>query len=358
MKIAIDASRYGHKMSTGVEWYSFHIINGIIKENDLQKKHQIILYTKEKLAIQESPFLKIVYIKNRRLWTLFGLSKRIVKDNLDCLFVPSHTFPLFLPKKRIITIHDLAFKRYKNAYSFFQYYYLCFSTWFASKFATIIICPSEATKNDLVKYYNCDEKKIKVVFHGFTASDTKNRKNNFGDYLFFVGRIEKKKNITLIIKSFNILKEKWKNLNLVLAGKTGLNYDEISQEIQNSKYRNCIKETGYIDEENKNFLYKNAKCFVFPSLYEGFGIPVLEAFYHNCPVVCASSGSLPEVCGDACMLVDNVNEKELANKIDLVLSNNKIKNDLIKKGTRRLKDFSWDMASVKTYELLTNNDDK
>jgi glycosyltransferase involved in cell wall biosynthesis len=364
MKLAIDASRYGHKYATGVEWYSYFIINFLIpeieKDDDIS---EVIFYVRGKTNIQEKGKVKIVEIKNKRLWTILGLSKRISKDKIDSLFVPSHTLPLILPKRKSIMIHDLAFKRFRNAYSFFQYLYLDLSTRFACKFASRILVPSIATKKDLIEFYNCDERKISVVYHGFLyeqneisekdlAMDSKILDVLDEDYLLFIGRIELKKNVIKIVSAFKILSKKNPNLFLVLAGKPGLGYEEILKKITEYGLMEKVVLPGYISEEEKVLLYKNANCFVFPSLYEGFGFPVLEAFFHSCPVVCAKSGSLPEVCGDACVFAERESEMDLAEKVLDVLNSSELKDKLISSGKNKLKDFSWSKTAKETLKLL------
>ncbi len=358
MKIAIDASRYGHKSATGVEWYSFHIINHLIRAN---KEHEFLLYCREKIDIEENEKVKVQVIKNKRLWTILGLTNRIFKDKPDCLFVPSHTLPLFLPKKSVIMIHDLAFKRYRSSYKTFQYLYLDLTTRFAVKFASKILVPSIATKNDLIKFYQCDPFKISTIYHGFDANEyfekqDLNKSERFSSkkpFLLFVGRIESKKNISKILGVFEKLKEKFSDLSLILAGKAGVGFSEIEKQIQSLKNTKDIFLPGYISEEEKKYLYKNAVCFVFPSLFEGFGFPVLEAFASKCPVVCSDSGSLPEVCGDACLLSANNDEKAIHDNIVELLNSEELREKMIQKGISRLKLFDWEKCAENTLKALT-----
>lgn len=358
MKIAIDASRYGHSSATGVEWYSFHIINHLIKVN---KEHEFILYCREKINIEESEKVRVSVIKNKRLWTIFGLTNRILKDKPDCVFVPSHTLPLMLPKKSVIMIHDLAFKRYRSSYKIFQYLYLDLTTKFAVKFASKILVPSEATKKDLIKFYKCEPSKISVVYHGFDTGDyfkqqDLNEMGNFSSkkpFLLFVGRIESKKNISKILCVFEKLKEKFSDLSLILAGKPGVGFSDISKQIESLKYKEDVLLPGYISEEEKKYLYKNAVCFIFPSLFEGFGFPVLEAFASKCPVVCSDSGSLPEVCGEACLLSSNNNEKVIHDNIVELLNSADLRNQMIEKGLARLRLFDWEKCAEITLKTLT-----
>ncbi|MDX9971145.1 MAG: glycosyltransferase family 1 protein [Candidatus Gracilibacteria bacterium] len=358
MKIAIDASRYGHKSATGVEWYSFHIINHLIQEN---KEHEFLLYCRDKIDIEESERVKLRVIKNKRLWTILGLTNRIFKDKPDCLFVPSHTLPILLPKRSAIMIHDLAFKRYRDSYKLFQYLYLDLSTRFAVRFSSRILVPSDATKNDLIRFYKCDPKKISTIYHGFDSNEYLEEKDmkkasKFSakiPYLLFVGRIETKKNISKILKAFERIKEKYSDFSLILAGKPGVGYPEIEKQISTMKHKQDVILPGYISEEEKRYLYKNAVCFVFPSLFEGFGFPVLEAFASKCPVVCSDSGSLPEVCGEACMLTNNNDDGALYENIFKLIENKEIREKLINMGLNRLSFFDWEKCAKETLKALT-----
>lgn len=208
MKIGIDASRYGHEQSTGVEWYSFNIINSLLdiaeKDND-----EIFLYSREKLAVANKNFIHSILIKAKRFWTLFWLSLEMIKKNIDVLFVPSHVLPLIRPKRSVITIHDVAFRYLKNAYSPFQYNYLNWSTKYAVKHASKIIVPSNATKTDLISFFECPEEKIVVIPHGFSPSKVSDEtiEKQFSEseifrdfhinkemkFVLFVGRLESKK---------------------------------------------------------------------------------------------------------------------------------------------------------------------
>ena len=371
MKIGIDASRYNHEQATGVEWYSWHIINGIIKEALKTKDDGIILYAKEPIEYlnestgNENIFKKI--IKAKRLWTAFHLSKEMIKNPPDVLFVPSHTLPLHMPKKTVITIHDVAFRREKKVYSFFQYHHLNWSAKFAVKRASKIISPSEATKNDLIEFFRCPAEKITVIPHGFSApkevDDSNKEKSEIFKYfkitkelpyILFVGRLENKKNLGRLVSAFGQFSYNHPDFKLILAGKRGVGFEDILKKINKLELTNKVIMPGYITEDEKFLLYKYCRIFAFPSLYEGFGLPVLEAFHHKKSVLCSKIPALMEVCGDAAKYVDPLSVDEISKGLDLLADDDSFSNNLILKGTERLKKFSWEESSKKTLEVIKN----
>jgi len=357
MKIGIDASRYGHDSATGVEMYSYNIINGIIK--NASKDDEVILYSKTPLRIKGA---KNRVIKKARLWTLLGLSSEIKKSPPDVLFVPSHVLPLKLPNRCVITIHDVAFKVLRNSYSFFQYHYLNWSTKFAVKNATNIIVPSLATKNDLIKHFGCFPDKIHVVHHGYDPVLKKNSStpaffNHLKispsvKYIFFVGRLESKKNIPKLLEAFSNFSSTSGKYKLILAGKRGVGFDNILRTLQHLKLEDKVVMPGYITDLEKNWLYDHAEFVAFPSLYEGFGFPILEAFQHGRAVLTSDTSSMPEVGGDAVHYVDPYDINSIMYGIEKLANDDKYRKELVEKGKKKLKDFGWDKACKKTLDII------
>lgn len=362
MKIGIDASRYGHENATGVEWYSWHIIQGLLKVKD--KKDKVVLYSRQKLKLKGA---KNKIIGGKRLWTLRHLTKVLRKEKLDTLFVPSHVLPLYLPKHSVITIHDVAFKHFKKSYSFFQYRYLDWSTKFAVKNASKIIVPSETTKKDLIKFYKCDPKKIVVILHGFKAPSMSLDHDVFksspalkyfglskkSKYILFVGRLENKKNLQRLVKAFEKFSKKHKDYNLVLAGKRGVGFNKILSEVAKRNLAQKVFMPGYVTELEKAALMKHCKVFAFPSLYEGFGLPILEAFYYKKPILASTTGATVEVCGEgSAHLVDAKDVKNMAKGLSKLVDDKGYARKLVKNGSMRLKKFSWTKAARKTLKVL------
>lgn len=362
MILGIDASRMNLEASTGVEFYSKYIIASILRELKSKKLDlEILLYTPKKLdiAFPESDFheYKERVIPCPRMWTQIRLAYELFVNPPDILFVPSHVIPLYHPKKTVTMIHDVAFKYTKKAYSFASYNYLNFAAMFACKFAYKILVPTNAVMQDLVKFYNCDPKKIFVVHHGFEApkmpdiSDKQEKEilARFGvkpdlKYIFFVGRLEEKKNLVSLIESFAKFSKKHKNHKLLLCGKRGLGFKKIWKAVEKNDLWSKVLMPGYIEDDEKYVLMKNCDFVVLPSLQEGFGFPLLEAFYYKKPIIASDIPTLREIAENAAKFVD-------PKKIDLEIDE-KLREKLIENGTERLKNFKWSDAAKKTLKVL------
>jgi len=354
LKIAIDASRYGRQQSTGVEKYSFEIINRIYKlATDLG--HDVRLYVRD--ILPDFPQEHQIVIKRRRLWTIAGLSLKMLFGRPDVLFVPSHVLPLIRPKRSAIMIHDIAFKRYPKVYTLRQRLYLNWSTKYAVRHATTILVPSEFTSNELQEVYKCPKSKIHVVHHGVSKLPPSDDKylHKFGltkddKYVIFIGRIEYKKNLSRLVRAFSSLPHRdWK---LVLVGKGGYGAQDVFDAASTSDARDRIIFTDYVNEEEKSCLLNNASLFAFPSLYEGFGLPVLEAFLTKTPVLVSDIPVLREVGMQACYGVQPLDESDIAQGLDQMIRDLSMRERMVKMGTERLLDFDWDKAAKQTFEIL------
>lgn len=367
LTLAIDASRANKEEKTGVENYSFDIIQSLKKE--IPKNIRVILYSPEKLKAElailpENWEEKILFWPPKRFWTQIRMSFEILFNKPDILFIPAHVFPIIHPKKTIMTIHDVAAIKFPQSFSLFEKYYSIWSAKLALKKLYKIIVPSEFTKQELIKLSkkaNKYENKIKVIYHGFDKkkhNDFLNKESeaNFlkEKYLLSIGRLEEKKNTMRIIKAFEILKkeEKYNNLKLVLIGKAGYGFEKIAETKNNSIFKDDIIFTGWIDnKETFNYL-KNAEIFLFPSLYEGFGLPILEAFFYKVPVIISKNNSLEEIAKTACLKVDPFDILELSKKIKEILDNQDLKEDLVDRGTKELDNFSWEKSGKETRDML------
>ncbi|MCK9185891.1 glycosyltransferase family 4 protein [Candidatus Gracilibacteria bacterium] len=370
MKIGIDASRYGHEQSTGVEWYSFNIINSIIELAE-KTDDEIFLYSKEKLNIANKNFIHNIVMKAKKLWTLFWLSLKMMKKKIDVLFVPSHVLPLIRPKRSVITIHDVAFRYLKSVYSSFQYNYLNWSTKYAVKHASKIIVPSLATKNDLMNFFKCPEEKIVVIPHGFSASKISDKiiEKQFSEseifqnfridketkFVLFVGRLESKKNLERLVQAFKKFLEKNGDFYLVLAGKRGVGFDKILKMVNHLGIDDRVIMPGYITEEEKAAFMKYCKIFAFPSLYEGFGFPILEAFSYGKSVLTSRVSCLPEVGGEGAYYVDPYDVQIIADGLDKLANDTNYIKEISAKGFERLSLFSWEECAKKTLDVLKGN---
>ncbi len=362
MKIGIDASRAFVEERTGTEEYSYRLIKNLTILDT--SSHQIFLYVKNckeiKLKLPKNFLIK--EIKRNKLWTQFGLSKEMRKDQTDVLFVPAHCIPFVHPKNTVVTIHGFEFKYYPESYSLKERMMLEFNTLLAVKWSKKIIVPSENTKRDLMKFYKVSSERVKVIYHGVSSTkypvlNIKHQdKDDFN--ILFIGRLEKRKNLTNLIKAFNRLKDNKsinnKNCKLILVGKEGFGSEEIKSVINKSSYKKDIILKGYVSEAEKTELYQNASLFVLISFYEGFGLPILEAMSHGVPVMCSDVSSVPEIAGDAGLLVNPKDVEKIAEGFEKIICNQDLKNDMIEKGYKNVKNFSWEKCARETMDILLN----
>lgn len=269
--------------------------------------------------------------------------------------------------KFVLTIHDLAIKKLKTVGSLkntiIQKMFLGKSMRIADKFIAI----SKATKKDIMELFGINEEKISLVYNGVnidtsinvSEEEKKAIKEKFKiqeqPYIFFISTIEPRKNVETLIKAFEYIKNSGKsNMKLIIAGGLGWKYDEVLKLYENSKYKEDIIMLGYIEKKEKKYLFENAKCFVYPSLYEGFGLPVLEAMENKALIVTTNVSSLPEVGGDIAFYFNDVlDEKELGEKILEAINLDEDKKKVrIENGLKQVEKFDWDKCMKETLKVI------
>ena len=350
--IFIDASRYSNtSQRTGVENYSFFLINELAR----LAPNEITLISPRKIGL---PVPQII-IPFRRLWTQIRLSLTIIKNKkIDNIFIPSHVMPVIYPENTTITIHDIAFKRFPESYGRLSRWYLNWGTKFAVKHAKTIIVPSSTTKDDLIKYYKADHNKIHVIPLGYKSmkrTDEKFRSSRLKyynleskKYLLFVGRIETKKNVQTLVKAFQLVSKEFSDIKLVLAGKTGVGGDKI---LKSSDNKNIIV-TGYITDADKEALLKNCLCFIFPSLFEGFGLPLLEAMDAYVPIIASKIPTSYEIAKQNALFFKPFDVDALAHFMKMVIADENLRKKMTAYHAETLKKYSWKNCAKETLSLL------
>jgi glycosyltransferase involved in cell wall biosynthesis len=375
MRIAIQASDLDSPRIDGTRVYLLNMLNRfgeIFPSDDF-----FVFHKKEfnsELVPRAYPNYKIIKKKFPIYWTQTRFAFEIWKGNYDALWMPMQALPFIKRKdlKTTVTIHDLAFKYFPELFPKKDLRRLNFFTDFAVKNSNKIIAVSNSTKNDILKLYpEIKEEKIKVIYHGFDPelfqkkiSEEKIEEINTKyqilntKYILYVGALQPRKNLEVLIEAFDSVKSLPRtvlgssDLKLVLAGGKAWMWEGIMDRIAHSAYSNDIIVTGTISFSDIVSLYRSAKAFVFPSLYEGFGIPILEAFASKVPVISAKNSSLAEIGGDAVLYFDEKNSEDLASKIKNVLENEDLRKDLIEKGNEQIKKFSWDKCARETIKFI------
>ncbi len=370
------------KEYSGVPEYSYNLIKELLTKD---KHNDYILFYNSFFEVEERfnefrqlnaevvnfgyPNKIFNYIMQKGL----GLPKINEKLGVDLFLMPHFNFvSLSDSGKKIITIHDLSFL--KNS----EYFSLRKTLW--HKIINIgktlrnfdkIIAISESTKNDLVSLLDISEKKIEVVHSGIDSrfaviEDKKNnteilrvkRKYSLPDkFIFFLGSIEPRKNIISVIRAYELMHEKNMIDNdtyLVLAGASGWKNEKIFKFMKKSPFSHMIKFLGFVDSRDKKYLYNLASVFVYPSFYEGFGFPPLEAQKCGTPVVVSNSSSMPEIIADSGIMIDPLNVQELANGLSLVLNNLNLREQLIKRGVENSSKYNWSQTADKYLDIFSS----
>lgn len=366
MIIGIEAAHANKPQRTGVENYCWHVIQELKKQ--IPSTVRVVLYSNKPLEgelgmLPSTWEAKILKWPVRKFWSQIRLSLELLIHPPDIFFAPGQLIPFICPTKVVATVHDCAFLNFRvSKFYFIAKQYLKWMNKMIIKKASLILTPSEFSKKEILKYYKFDPSKIIVTPLGYDPDIYKQIPENGGvldkykitkPFIMSVGRLEEKKNTLGIIRAFNELKkeEHNKSLKLVLVGTPRMGYEKIEDEIQESTSKSDIFLPGFIKDNEVAELINSASVFVFPSLHEGFGLPVLEAMACGCPVVAATGNSLEEVGGGAVLYSDPYNANEIAGAVDKLLVNSSLREEKIKVGLERVKNFSW----TKTGQMTTSS---
>jgi len=331
-------------------------------------------------------------------WTQGRLSLEMLFKRPDILFIPSHALPIIHPKKSIVTIHDIGFDKTRNIYqkedigpanknvrrlldtiaqvfTLGKYHantldYLHWTTEFAIKHAKKIITVSNFSKQEIIEEYKADKNRISVIHNGYnetlyakcneqaTVDKVLKKYGIRAPYFLYTGRIEKKKNISALIEAFAIMRDykpENKKIKLVLVGKASYGFDEVNYMIREFALEQDVIIPGWIDEEDMPGIYSGALAFIFPSVYEGFGIPLLQAMACETPIIASNVSSIPEVVGNAALLFNPEYVKSIAEAMDEVVKNNDLREKIVTCGKERVKNFGWKKCAEETLSELINS---
>jgi len=371
MLIGIDASRANVTQKTGTEYYSASLVEWLAKIDCKAirqgKENNYLLYVRRPLEgdlANLPPNFQERLLCFPRLWTQIRLSWEMLVRPPDILFVPAHVLPIIHPRKSVVTIHDLAFNYFPECYDQNSRRYLEWTTKFALRHARHIIAISETTKNDLIKFYKADPKKISVVYLAYNTYYSSfqpekdyflSLRKRFGitkPYLLSIGRIEHRKNILNVVRAFGLLIKEGLDYQLVLAGKPGFGSEQVFKEIKELRLEGDIIIPGYVSEKDSLYLMHNARTCLVVSLYEGFGMTALEAMASGVPTVVSNRPALSEISGNATLQVDPIKPDEIAKAVFRIAADRNLREKLINEGYERIKLFSWERCARETLAIL------
>lgn len=322
----------------GVNQYAFELLK------HLKIKARVYLSNS---PLPDMPKFEYRVFGPKKLWTLTGLQREILLNPPGVLFTPTHYTPLFVPCPSVISIMDLAFEKFPQFFKPRDLYQLKYWSKYSAKQAAHIITISENSKKDIVDIYRVDPKKITVAYPGYDKSrfSLKVKKfNKYGNYFLFLGTLQPRKNLERLIAAYKLLKTDCK---LVIAGMISEGRGGwMNENIKNEK--NIIL-TGYVPDDEVPVLMINAKAFVLPSLYEGFGIPAIEAMACGTPVVVSKVSSLPEICGQAAFYIEDPYSIE---SIKSALE--KVDRSKVKLGLEWVKRYNWEETCLKINTVLNS----
>lgn len=363
MTLGIDASRAYRDQKTGVDWYAYHLIEQL--KTVLPKDVHVFLYSEHALPDDLDPLpenweSKVLHWPPKRLWTQLRLSMEMLFHPPDVLFVPAHVFPLIHPRKTVMTLHDTAAEQFPEAYSCFERWYSLWAARWGLKTLWRMIVPSEFVKKEIAQYGSTE--RVHVVHHGFdhafyrrddaaALAAVRKKYNLSKPFLLSIGRLEEKKNTRRLVEAFRRIDA---DMHLLLVGKPGYGFEAVRMAILESPRSKDIIHPGWIEQADMPLLMNAAEVFVFPSLYEGFGIPVLEAFACETPVVAARGTSIEEIGQDAVWYCNPKDTDDIARAIQKALAE-KGRSDNIAMGAARAAQFSWERCARETARILIEN---
>ena len=366
MRIALDAHTLGSQVG-GNETYIKNLIRGFAA---IDRKNEYFLYLPP--GAHPNGFLKSLpeSFSVRTLWPAspwiripFSTPFRLAQDKIDLLLL-QYAAPPVCPAPYVLTIHDISWEYYPDYFKPVERLRLKEITPFSARKAAHVITCSEHSKKDIVNLYKVPEEKVTVTYYGkdpafrkihdpSLLAGIKSRYGITGPFILYVGNIQPRKNLVRLIEAFSHLKKEAKLPHkLVIVGKKAWLFSDVFDSVRQTGIESEILFTGYVPDEELPLLYNAADLFVYPSIFEGFGLPVLEALACGTPVITSNTSSLAELAGEAAVLIDPLSIQELTDAMIRVLRDEKLRLLLAEKGLRRASQFTWEKTSRQTLEIF------
>lgn len=377
MKIAINCCYYG-RTSGGIREYIYSLVTNLANIN---KKDDYTFYVSkddedfwqetmpENLRYKIFPFKRDQKIRRALLQNKFWKKQERI-EKFDVFHSPFFHVPKISGCKIIMTVHDLRFRRYPKSYTFTRRIFIKYAFRKSLNYADHIITVSEFTKKEILDFYDFDQNKITYIHEAIDTNRYKYKKefneiniNKFKiqpkKYILSVGHLEPRKNYPMLIDAWNELNNEEKlNYKLVIVGKRNYKFKPIIKKIKQSK---SVIYLDYVSFNDLLNLYKYAKLFIFPSLYEGFGFPPLEAAALGTPTIVSNVSSIPEICGNGSLYIDPFNIEDIKRKIKLLSEDKKLHTRLVELSRKNLKRFDWKQnaeQTLKIYRMLLGKTDE
>jgi glycosyltransferase involved in cell wall biosynthesis len=287
------------------------------------------------------------------------------RERIDLFHAPHYVLPPLTPCKSVVTIHDCIHLRFPQYLPHrLGYAYARSAMWMATHRANRVLTVSEASKRDILRYFHIPEKRIDVIYNAIDdrlgetpqpdeIERVRDRYQLNAPYVLYAGNIKPHKNLERLIEAFHMLRQDpdLTHVKLLIIGDEISKYATLRRAVHRYKLHKYVRFFGFVPDKTLAVLYRLARVFVFPSLYEGFGFPPLEAMASGTPVITSNVSSLPEVVGDAALLIDPLDPAAIAQAMRRVLMDSELREDLRQRGLRRVKDFSWERSVRRVREI-------
>jgi glycosyltransferase involved in cell wall biosynthesis len=367
MRVALELQPCCGQRS-GIGTYTYELARHMSGDKDLEMRGNLfnfLMRNDDKRAIDCIGFpinynTSMPYGLYRRIWNLLPLDySEMFAGKADVTHFFNFIVPPKVKGKVIDTIYDLVYIRYPETMEKRNLKRIENGIQYSLERSDAVVTDSQFIKNEIVQHYGCDPGTIHVIYPAASVSNTDLSVSYLADkwrieppYILFIGNIEPRKNLARLIKAFEkVRKEMPQRIQLVLAGGKGWKSEAISKAAEDSPYCGDIVFTGYISDAEKSTLYRHAEMFAFPSVYEGFGMPVLEAMICGTPTVCSNAASLPEVAGDSAILADPFSEADMAEKMAEILADREKASNMSALGINRARFFDWDRSANELMHL-------
>jgi glycosyltransferase involved in cell wall biosynthesis len=350
--VGIDASRAVRPIVTGTEEYSRQLIAALARRPS-GNRYRLYIDREPATPIAMGTSVETRLIRFPRLWTQLRLSGELRRYPPDLLFIPSHVIPLVCAVPAVVTIHDVGYLWNRSAYRPLAWVLLHLGTILNARKARLIVADSEATAADLAHHFSVPREKVRVAYLGGPVVDpdrlpepAPRQLSRPSRFFLFVGTLHRRKNLSRLLRAFARVRQSSNDqIGLVIAGADGAGAASLRVLADRLGIAGAVSWVGYVSEAERRALFAEAMAFVFPSLYEGFGLPVLEAMAWGTPVISSNASSLPEVVGSAGLLVDPLDVDELATAMLRVLDEPGLRSRLVEAGLARASQFTWDRCA-------------
>lgn len=375
MIIGIDGNEANVQKRVGISEFAFELLLQFSSSKFKDQNAKFVVYLKDNPLPnlpKENDNFKYRVLKPGKLWTQWRLPLDLFFHNPrpDVFFSMTHYAPRFSPVPTIVSVMDVSYFRFPELFNPSDLYQLRNWTEYSVKKAKKVLTISDSSRDDIIKAYKISGEKVVTVYPGikniisleprvFGMNQLQAKYHISDKFILFVGTLQPRKNIIRLIEAFSRIvandtriDANKNNLELVIIGRRGWQYEEILVAPEKFGVKDKVRFLENIQDDELDVFYHHALCYVLPSLYEGFGLPVLEAMQRNCPVITSNVSSLPEAGGDAAMYVEPEDVNDIVEKITKVIADKKLREEMIEKGKKQVKKFSWEKAAKETMEVL------